>query len=256
MKRFDPDLFLVFANISGFMEGGIAKSSPDAPVPERVRRNLAFLANNSAEQCGPLGLVASSASASRLAMLAGGEIAPTYAQTSAICEEFRGRLQDELKATILFSLDAAKAKLYTETALFGDQVASNFPSGAYDIEEAGKCLATGRSTACVFHCMRVMEVGLKALALAMEIPYAPSWESYIKQINAKITTDWKDKEPEWKKNEQFFAGAVGDLTAVKNAWRNPTMHIRGSYDPERAEDIFNAVKGFMRHLAIELTEEP
>jgi hypothetical protein len=32
------------------------------------------------------------------------------------------------------------------------------------------------------------------------------------------------------------------------------MHIVRHYTPDMAEDVFNAVKGFMRHLATRLTE--
>jgi hypothetical protein len=32
------------------------------------------------------------------------------------------------------------------------------------------------------------------------------------------------------------------------------MHVEGVYDEERAEHIFNVVKGFMQHLATKLSE--
>jgi hypothetical protein len=49
---------------------------------------------------------------------------------------------------------------------------------------------------------------------------------------------------------------LAHLHAVKVAWRNPTMHIVNQYTPEQAEEVFNAVRGFMRHLAskLELTD--
>ena len=56
--------------------------------------------------------------------------------------------------------------------------------------------------------MRVMEAGLKALAKLLDIPYAPSWESYLKQINDKIAAKHKDKTPEWKADE-----------AISEIWR-------------------------------------
>ena len=53
--------------------------------------------------------------------------------------------------------------------LFGDDVARAFPSSKGDIDEAGKCLALDRGTACVFHLMRILEIGLQLLAAKLGI---------------------------------------------------------------------------------------
>lgn len=128
-------------------------------------------------------------------------------------------------------------------------MATKFVPANQDIEEAGKCLALSRGTATVFHLMRVMEAGLKALAKPLGIPYAPTWESYITQIGTKIGEKHKRKTAKWKREEPFFRDVLGDLQTVKIAWRNPTMHIVRHYTPEEAEEIFRAVRGFMKRLA-------
>ena len=46
----------------------------------------------------------------------------------------------------------------------------------------------------------------------------------------------------------------GLLPAVKDAWRNPTMHVRIDYTEEQALDIYGNVRGFMQHLATRLSE--
>jgi hypothetical protein len=46
------------------------------------------------------------------------------------------------------------------------------------------------------------------------------------------------------------------LRAVKDAWRNPTMHVRIAYDEEESRDVWNTVRVFMRHLATKLEEAP
>ena len=43
------------------------------------------------------------------------------------------------------------------------EVNDKFPSAAFDIDEAGKCLAIGRSTAAVFHLMRALETAIRAV---------------------------------------------------------------------------------------------
>jgi hypothetical protein len=170
--------------------------------------------------------------------------------------ELRGRLEDELQGLVFLALTREEAVRWRTKQPFGEEVFERLPSATIDIEEAGRCLALERGTATVFHLMRVMEVGLKVTASALGIPYAPSWESYLKQIQDKVDKKWRQKGVHWKRDEPFFREILGHLQAVKVAWRNPTMHIVNQYTSEQAEDIFNAVRGFMRHLATKLSEVP
>jgi hypothetical protein len=159
------------------------------------------------------------------------------------------RLEDELKSLMYFHVPSTFARYYMDAQPFGESVNTRFASAIDDIEEAGKCLALQRGTAAVMHLMRVMEAGLKALAAPLGIPYAPSWESYLKQIADKIGQPWKKKSRKWRKEEPFFRDLSGDLMTVKQAWRNPSMHIVRKYSPEEAEEIFRAVRNFMQRLA-------
>jgi hypothetical protein len=51
-----------------------------------------------------------------------------------------------------------------------------------------------------------------------------------------------------------FQSLFASLDAVKNPWRNATMHVENKYVPEEAEHIFAAVKGFMKELASRMDE--
>ena len=64
---------------------------------------------------------------------------------------------------------------------FGDEVANAFPNLIEDIDEAAKCLALSRYTACMFHLMRVMESSIHRLAKKLKVN---SEEGYI--INCEI----------------------------------------------------------------------
>lgn len=162
----------------------------------------------------------------------------------------------EMEDQMFFHVPARRAERYTKATLaFGEEVNDAFPKAIVDIEEASKCLALSRGTACVFHSMRVMEAGLKAVAKLLDIPYAPSWESYIKQIDNRVGENYKKKPRSWKRTEPFFKEVLGDLQAVKIAWRNPTMHIVRTYTPEEAEQIFGAVKIFMQRVAPRLKKK-
>ena len=129
-----------------------------------------------------------------------------------------------------------------------------FPSASRDMEDAGKCLAYGAGTATVFHLMRIMEAGLKKFGARLGIPYAPSWDSYLKQLDTKFSEDYRQKSAEWKKDEPFYRDVAGDLQLVKFVWRNPTMHIVRSYTQDEAREVFSAVMAFMNRLALKFSE--
>ncbi|HTU43439.1 MAG TPA: hypothetical protein VMF91_00070 [Bryobacteraceae bacterium] len=177
-----------------------------------------------------------------------------HAQMADRFNQLINRLSDEAQLTACLIIPNDRAAYYADRPHFGLDVNDRFPSAILDISEAGKCLACGRGTATVFHLMRVMEAGLKAVASALGIPYAPSWESYLRQINDRITAKHKHKGIKWKRDEPFFRDVAAHLQTVKLAWRNPTMHIVNHYDRDAAFEVFNAVKAFMRHIATRLQE--
>ena len=181
-----------------------------------------------------------------------------------LLEEFReslndidARLKDELSLATVFVIERDRRKYFGgASGTFGQEVADKLPSAISDIEDAGRCLACGHGTATVFHSMRVMEASLQSLAKLLGIPYAPSWESYIKQIEVKINEKHKSKSTKWKREEAFFREILGNLQTIKISWRNPTMHIVRRYSEDEAEEIFIAVRSFVKRLAVRLPNPP
>jgi hypothetical protein len=53
----------------------------------------------------------------------------------------------------------------------------------------------------------------------------------------------------------LFASLFALLEAVRNPWRNATMHVENKYTYDEAEHILVAVKGFMRKLASRMDEQ-
>jgi hypothetical protein len=92
-----------------------------------------------------------------------------------------------------------------------------------------------------------MEVCLKKLAKELDMPdpvkdAERNWGRMLERIGEGI-----GKVPSNKKD--FYLGIHAMLTAVKTAWRNPVMHVEGTYTPERADNIFQSVKSFVREFA-------
>jgi hypothetical protein len=138
--------------------------------------------------------------------------------------------------------------------LFGPDVASKFSTvGVFEIDEAGKCLAVGRSTACVFHLMRVMEVGVRAASACLGIADPAkgadrNWGFMLRKFKEDMDRRNKSRPPLWAlpSDSQFFDEVYVSLDAVRNVWRNPTMHVESKYTVEEAEHIFASVRGFLK----------
>src|SRR5690606_2199938 len=84
-----------------------------------------------------------------------------------------------------------KAKFFESDELFGTEVATAFPSARQDIKDAGNCLALDLNTAAVFHLMRVMEVGVKAMARHLKVRIKAGLDyvtlgEMAKKIDAKL----------------------------------------------------------------------
>lgn len=169
-------------------------------------------------------------------------------------QDLRGRVHDSLAGHVFLEVNATHAALYFDKPmLFGLEVAERFPDAADDIAEAGTCHALNRSTACVMHLMRVVEVGLRALASALDLPNRPDWGKHLKDIEKELENRYKAAGCRTS-DEEFYSEAAAQLGHVKTAWRNPTMHVDRTYTPERAEAILVAVRAFMQHLASRLSQ--
>jgi hypothetical protein len=169
-----------------------------------------------------------------------------------------GRLRDELEETHLFVVSADSAKYLDESKpLFGDEVSAKFPSASYDIEEAGKCLALRRSTACVTHLMRALEVALAALGKQFGVSTDhTNWHNIIDQIESKIKAmNSQSHGAGWKDEQAFYSAGAVHFRMLKDGWRNYAMHVREKYTEEQADDIYRSTRSFMRHLCQRLSEE-
>lgn len=158
----------------------------------------------------------------------------------------RHRFRDELMDCMLIGLDARETQEYRETIdTFEIDLPNRFSAQVEeDIDEAGKCLALDRNTACVFHLMRAMEQVLKHLALKLDIENVEKeWGKLLSEIDGKIQAMPKGKErDEWSE-------CRANLYHVKQAWRNSTMHPKETYTNSQARDILRAVRSFMEQLA-------
>lgn len=179
--------------------------------------------------------------------------------TPADMDNISKRVIDELGVCHFFQITSEKQEYYTMgDNAFGKPVIQAFPSGAYEIDEAAKCFSLGRSTAAIFHLMRLLELSIRAIAKCLSIPDPingknKNWGNILKEIKAEIET--RNQSKTWQLNDQqFFADAYASLIAVKDAWRNTTMHVEKKYTDEEAEHIFVIVRAFIQKIACRMDE--
>lgn len=186
----------------------------------------------------------------------------TDSECAAMLESFLERLIDECGGTAFISLSAKEKHYYFPSEpIFGNMVNTKFPKeGAFEIDEAAKCLGLARPTASVFHLMRTMEVGIKAVSRCLSIPdpikpVERNWGKMLDKIEGEIDKRWPNSADRVHGDGQFFEALYGLLEGEKNPWRNATMHVENKYTDDEAEHIFFAVRAFMRKLASRCDED-
>ena len=109
--------------------------------------------------------------------------------------------------------------------------------------------------------MRIMEIGIRALAKSLQIPdptrpIEKNWGSILERIwDDGISKKWPNGAARMNGDGALFDDLYASLDAVKNPWRNATMHVERKYTEEEANHIFAAVRGFMMRLAARMDED-
>jgi hypothetical protein len=158
----------------------------------------------------------------------------------------------EMQEKTFMFLPPERASRYALVEPFGQEVHKSFSSIAFDTIEAGNCFASARFTACVFHLMRALELGLAAFAKLFGVPSDhTNWHNIIEGIESKIRNMGNDpnKDSDWKTKQEQYAQIANSFMFFKDAWRNYTAHVRGKYTEDEADSIYRNVRSFMQGLA-------
>lgn len=176
-------------------------------------------------------------------------------------EKLLERWDDALKERVVLVLDPSAARLYSECA-FDSKAQLKFFRAGFDMMEAQKCLALERYTACVYHLMKVLERGLRGIVAMVEgvvegkeegeAWFAKNWTDVLDVLDREIEKSKKRRSSWFKEREQFLSELRLRMRAVRDAWRNPTMHLAGPYSEVEAREIFDLSKGLMRRICLEL----
>jgi len=217
------------------------------PLPRELIETDSVVAADIREACDKMGLKTSARSTDYI------KYAGTTEELTIAYTHVKRNIHTELHGRKFFEPDERYIGYFEQPKLFGDDVFNKFPSAGDDIYEAGMCLALERSTACVMHLMRIVEVGLRTLASTLGVGKQNDWGKYLSEIDKELTNRVKTAGARTA-DEQFYAEAAAGIDNMRRAWRNPTMHPEKTYPNERAQEILLATKLFMSHLATRLNE--
>jgi hypothetical protein len=169
-------------------------------------------------------------------------------------------MEDELKRRKFLYVPHEDAEMYEHPEKCFSKTLTAFPSAKHDIEEACKCFALGLYTACVFHSMAVLQVGLYAMAKDLGVSFKHSiqlaeWQGVIAGIEAKIEPlRHMPKSDQRDELLSFFSGCAAQFRYFKDAWRNHVAHMREVYSRVQAQSVLLHVQDFMEQVSTRLQE--
>ena len=173
-------------------------------------------------------------------------------------DELHANISDALAIHLFFWVPPDRAAFYQQKEpIFGSDFATHFASSERDARKAGQCFAFGQYTACVFHVMRVMEIALRAAEGSLQLPPISdrNWGALLERWHSKAIVKFPASLPIYTAHEDFYKDIRATLCAVKDAWRNPTMHVERDYEEDEAKEVMTAVRSFARKLAAHLNEK-
>jgi HEPN domain-containing protein len=182
-----------------------------------------------------------------------GELLLARNHTERLCEcldsiRISFLVQMNSKLVLVFGSGSAEY-IKSDAPPFGSDVDDALPKASGEISEAAKCLALGRSTACVFHLMRAMELAVQKLAERLgKTDIEKEWGKLLADIAKLIEAMPKGA------NRNAWSAVTTHLYHVKQAWRNDTMHPKTTYTEVEAEAVFAAVRTFMVALVPMVSE--
>jgi hypothetical protein len=220
------------------------------PIPDYEREDIAAVFSDLGAESETLGLIDSSDLIAR-AKSRFEDLGEKYIRTDLYhdLDTLLFSFEKGLRRQVFFRIPPDSRQYFQQAALFGPNVDVAFPSAADDIEHAGTCLALGQADASVFHSMRVLERGLKAIAGKLGVDFdRKNWANVIDQVEAAVTKKATAAGID-PKERKLYAEAAVHFRFVKDAWRNDVMHLGDPYDAGKALSILTHVRELMQALA-------
>ena len=163
----------------------------------------------------------------------------------------------EIRSRNFLYISQEKSKYYSNILRLPDSIRLAFPMASEELRLAGNCYATDLGAACVYHCMRALESGLRTLAADVGLTWTvEQWHVIINEIEAAIKKIGESLPRGQAKSErlQFLSEAAKEFAWFKDGWRNYSAHAHTSYESGEALKVMEHVTAFFGVLARYLKE--
>jgi hypothetical protein len=249
LKLIYQELSLADANLRATGDAGLEGRDKD-----RIRQNFQYLEKKAEEW----GLETVVSRLERITFLCRPDQIFTRGEAIRQMQTLLEAYEDDTKFRYLYLYPEDKGKLFIRAQGDWADAIRVFPLLKGDIEAGLDCYALGHRLPCIFYMMRVMEVGVqrfgKKLGVSLTAKTATkladlTWHQILDGLNPKLKA-MPQKTAAQKAKYEKYAATQSYLYAVKDAWRNPTMHPRkAGYSETEALNIVNQCRAFMNELA-------
>jgi hypothetical protein len=187
----------------------------------------------------------------------------TYGDLAIGLKPLLEQMEADLRREYFYHYPRHKALALLRVSGEWAQTLGAFPSVEGEVSEGIDCYALEHNTACVFHMMRVAEIGMRALARERRVSFPKhplewaDWQNILDEMEkkARAATIGMPRGPKKDAMQAFYNGAIGQLHGFKDTYRNVVMHVRRSYDELDAQRAINQVRDFMNGLSAKIGEK-
>ncbi|MGX8007938.1 hypothetical protein ACVDG8_002480 [Mesorhizobium sp. ORM8.1] len=250
------DTILEVRRIKTVIDASFDDATRSSDVVDEVRANLQGSFEELAAATSFIGAEVASMAADRMASLLAGDNKIKVTAIRDSIADVESRLRDECQLVSFIVLNRNQKKLFAPAndLVDGWDIQRIFPDAARELEEACKCLSLQRPTAAVFHAMRMLEVAINKLAGLLELPdpvkpAERNWGIILSKIKDRIEEKYPAKSRMANSDGAAFDRIYASLDAVKNPWRNGTMHVENFYTDSEALHIVRCVAVLFQNLA-------
>jgi hypothetical protein len=222
-------------------------------ILSRVENNLKFVS----EICREIELESAKNRLERIERMLKGLVHYEMIQNELIT--LRQCIEDDIKYERLYHYPKKVAELPICFATDWSATLTAFPGEAmrFEISSGVDCFALGHHTAAIFHFMRVVEYGLRAMAKALRVKLPKNkliewseWQHILTAMEKKVADARQSRRGPKKAAElDFYSGALQYFAGFKDMYRDSVMHVRRAYEAWEAEIAMRQVRDFMNKLS-------
>lgn len=184
----------------------------------------------------------------------------TYPEMIRQYQTLYENIEDDLRLRRFWYFSSAKVELATTASDIPFKDGPDLAQARYEWAQAQWAYGFELNTACVFHLMRLSELGLRALGRKLGITLKRAiefedWKPILVAVDKKLADlENEPRTEERARDLKFYSDAGKELLYFKNLWRDGGAHAREVYDENDAKKAMDRVYDFMKLLAEKLDQ--